>query len=763
MTSDGDIGPQPEKKPEAGQQAKPAKPAEADKPQEAKAKEAGPGRKGRRPEPDEAVTPEREKARSEEQLAALSQQLAAGVNATYLNATFLSGPVDASRAIFGSAGSRPEDATGVRTRTGRITDEEMTTACEHFAKPPKFLEAAQALGHDRVVVLSGPSGLGKRTAAIRLLLDAGAEALEVISPTLTLEELPKHDLTAGHGYLVEDWQQALRTEGTGDYNWRVLRDHVSDSTALLVITTSASKARQCVTHCPWEAPPAADVLAVYLSDGDNGTPDDLIRQITEKIPPGYPEAFGIGSVAAIGRKLASSGNSPETLEQILRDLSSDPERYVSEWLSAEERTDEEIQRVTALCFAASHSERIYELMHMRLEETLKDRKLVKGKTDGGLGRSRTRRSMGIIERKAGVVQFQGEAEWQQYQHHRHAVQELWRCYDMNFWLAVHEWLAELIEDTTLDEVHVSVAVGLTMLAYTALEEVEHSYLHLWATGERGWPGQRTAVYVLSLMSRDNDLSPVALRIATDWVNSGDSASQWTAAAALSGELGAAYPDTAAARLWHLIGQGADVPTKAVIALASLFATLVKKEDGQEAHQVLELLRNRLERARVGRRSGQDRDGAAENPVPSTPPVGWREHRKNEERALLSIVEVLSIRDPLTKQPSMTSFLHARPERLELVAQLWAVVIENHLYRKRALTALLDVVRGFEYVSGDPEEAARNLGDALTKKVPEKAHRKLSADFTNLVARVTRPGIDNAATVTALLKALEHLLPERRAE
>ena len=295
MTSADDIGPQPEEKPQAGQQAKPAKPAEADKPKEAKpkeGKEAGPSRKGRRPEPDEAVTPEREKARSEEQLAGLSQQLAAGVNATYLNATFLSGPVDASRAIFGSAGSRPEDATGVRTRTGRITDEEMTTACEHFAMPPKFREAAQALVHDGIVVLSGPSGLGKRTAAIRLLLDAGAEALEVISPTLTLEELSKHELTSGHGYLVEDWQQALRTDGTGDYNWRVLRDHVSDSSALLVITTAASKARQCVTHCPWEAAAAADVLAVYLSDGDTGTADDLIRQITEKIPPGYPEAFG---------------------------------------------------------------------------------------------------------------------------------------------------------------------------------------------------------------------------------------------------------------------------------------------------------------------------------------------------------------------------------------------------------------------------------------------------------------------------------------
>ena len=762
MTSSGNVGPQPEEKPEAGKSAKPGDDSKSEE-----NKEAGPGRKGHQPGPDAAGTQEREMAGSVEQLAGLIQNLAAGMSGTYVHANIINGPTNASHAIFGSAETRPRDETGTRTRTGRITDDEITTACEHFAEPPKFPEAAGALKRDRIVVLSGPSGFGKRTAAIRLLTDAGAEALEVISPALTLQELSKHELTPGHGYLVEDWQQALRPDGTGDYNWRILRDHVNDvegSPAHLVITTTASKASLCVTHCPWEAPAASEVLAVHLSDSDSGTANDLIRQVTEQIPPGYPGAFGIGSVAAIGRRLAASGNPAETVQEILHDLSSDPERYVREWLSAEERTDEELQRVTALCFAAAQSERIYEVMHMRLETTLRNRKLAKAKTEDGLGGARTRKSMGIIERKAGVVRFQGEAESQQYLHHRHAVQELWGSYDMNFWLAVREWLAELIEDTTLDDVHVSVAVGLTMLAFTALDEVEHSYLHLWASGERGWPGQRAAVYVLWLMSRDDSLSPVALRIATDWVNSGDSALQWTAAAALSGELGAAYPATAAARLWHLVGQWRDVPTKAVIALANLFATLAKKDGGKEAHHVLELLRDRLERARAGRKSNQSREGSAEQSAPDKPPTSWQEHRENEDRAMLCIIKVLAVRDPLTKQPSITSFLHhAQPEHLELVAGLWAAVIQNRMYRKRALTALLDAVRGFEYVSADPEESARSLGDALTKAVPESEHRMLSTDFMNLVARAKRPGVDTAATVAALLNAFEHLLPERRAE
>jgi hypothetical protein len=303
-----------------------------------------------------------------------------------------------------------------------------------------------------------------------------------------------------------------------------------------------------------------------------------------------------------------------------------------------------------------------------------------------------------------------------------------------------------------------------MLAFAALDEVEKSYLHPWATGERAWAGQRTAVYVLWLMSRDDSLSPVALRITTDWVNTGDPACQWTAAAALSGELGAAYPAEAAARLWHLVGQWRDVPTKAVMALANLFATLAKEQDGKEAHQVLELLRDRLARA-SSPSPDEDKPGGATPLMSSTPLASWKENRKNRERAMLCIVEVLAVRDPLAKQPSIASFLHDQPEHLDLVAELWAVVLRNRMYRKRALVALLEAVRSFEYVGYDhPEAAARSLGDALTAAMPdEREQRLLTADFTNIVARVTRPGRDTAATVKALLNAFEHLIPERKAE
>jgi hypothetical protein len=328
---------------------------------------------------------------------------------------------------------------------------------------------------------------------------------------------------------------------------------------------------------------------------------------------------------------------------------------------------------------------------------------------------------------------------------------------MNFWFAVRDWLHELIGDATMPNVQVAVAVGLTMLAFTALEEVESSYLHPWASGEQAWPGQCTAVYVLSLMSRDDSLSPVALRIASNWVNSGNRACQWTAAAALSGELGSAYPATATARLWHLVGQWRDVPTKSVLALANLFATLTRERKGQEAFHVLELLRDRM--ARAGDRSGQDE---TERAVPS---VSWREDKKNTERAMLCVVAVLAVRDPLTKQPSITSFLDAWPEHQGLVAELWTVVLRNRPLRKQALVALLNAGQGFEFISTDPEAAARSLGDALTAALSDDAeHRQLGSDFKNIIARSQRPKGDTKATVRALLKAFERLrTPERTVE
>jgi hypothetical protein len=682
------------------------------------------------------------------------------------NANIFNGPVNGSHATFGTSSGPGGEDGGRRARTGRLTEQETSALCEHFAEPPLFRAAAEALDRDRVVVLGGTGGLGKRTSAVRLLLAAGAAPLEVVSPTLSLEELSKHDFEADHGYLVEDWQLAPRADHASDFSWRVLRDHVSDAKAHLVMTAESGHSGRSVARFAWQAPSAAQVLAVHTAGGDAGSAAGRIVEMAEKVP----DTYGVGDIAVLGQRLAE-GENPAN---ILAELSHDPGRHVREWLAAEERTDDEIQQVVTLCFAAGQSQRIFEAMLSRLGSALRDMHLLPdpeedkhdkddADEDGrdrsarrarGLSAARTRRRPNdLLERKEGRVHFRGKDPNYQYMSHRHALQELWGEYDMSFWVAVRGWLTELIGDTAILDVQVSVAVGLTVLAFAALDEVEDSYLHSWAAGEQTWSGQCTAAYVLWLMSREGTLAPIALRIATDWANSGDPVRQWTAAAALSGELGVVYPAEAAARLWHLVGQWKDVPTKAVIAMAGLFATLAGEAEGQEAHHVLELLRERLDRA--SHRNGEDRG------EPGQPPVSWRDDRRNRERALHCIVEVLAARDPRTKQPSITSLLNARPEHLDLVTGLWATVLRYRPHRKRALVALLDAVRGLEYVSDDPQAAARALGDALTKALPPDEHEPLNRDFTNILARSKQPETDTAATVQALLDALKHLEPTER--
>jgi hypothetical protein len=680
-------------------------------------------------------------------------------NFVSFNANIFNAAVNGSGATFGTSGGPGREDSGRRARTGRLTQEETSALCEQFAEPPLFQAATEALDRNRVVVLSGAGGLGKRTSSIHLLLNAGATPLEVVSPALTLEALSKHEFEAGHGYLAEDWQPPAGADAN-DYSWRVLRDHVSDAKAHLVITTGTGKGGQPVERFAWQAPSAAQVLAACTAGTDAA---GRISEIAEKVP----DTCGVGDLAVIGKRLAA-GEDPA---KILEDLAHDPGRPVREWLSAEVRTDDELQAIVTLSFAAGQNQRIFEAMLFCLGSTLRDMGLLpeledekndadegdrerRAQPSRGLSSSRTRRHPnGLMERNDGRVQFRGKDANHQYLVHRHVLQELWAEYDMTFWMAVRGWLTELIGDTAIHDVQVSVALGLTVLSFAALDEVEDSYLHSWAAGEQTWSGQCTAVYVLWLMSQDDTLAPTALRIATGWGESGDPARQWTAAAALSGELGVVYPAEAASRLWHLVGQWKDVPTRAVVAMASLFTTLVRESDGREAYLVLELLRERLDRA--SHRNGED------NSAPGQPPVSWRDDRKNRDRARLCIVEVLAIRDPKTKQPSITSLLNTRPEHLDLVAGLWAAVLCCRPYRSRALTALLNAVRGFEQVSDDPQTAARALGDALTEALPAAEHQPLNGDFTNILARSKRPETDTTATVQALLDALKHLKPTER--
>ena len=676
--------------------------------------------------------------------------------------------------IGSSAGWQTPGALPRKARSGVISDEEFSELDGYFVHPPEFWAAAESLERDHIVVLAGPGGIGKRSSALRLLREVGATRLEVLAPTSTLGYLTDHDFDEGHGYLVEDWQDAASEDAARDFAWRVLSNQLKDAKAHLVLTAATARVVRSVTRFVWQPPPAEQTLAAYAV----GVAPETVARVAGELPG--TGSYPVGSIASTGRRLADGVDEAVLIEE----LSGAPEQFTSQWLSAPERTEGDFQEVITLCFAVGQSRRIYEVMLGRLEGSLQADGLLPEPEDNHIQKERDRdypiredsiprpsrllkarhggrREEGLLAREViteggirwELVRFRDEAS------HERAIEDLWHDFDMTLWGSVRAWLHELIGDTDgimrRDAgIRLSVAHGLALLAPVALAEVEECYLHPWSTGEQGWPGQLSAIYVLWWMVQDDSLAPIALRIATTWANSGDTAAQWTAAAALSGQLGGLYPVEAARRLWHLVGQGKDVPTKPLVALATLFATLVRQEEGQDAHLVLELLRDRLASAGTLAATGVT---AADGP-PGRRPDSWRDDRRNRERARLAILQVLSVGDPGGRQPSISSYVTARPEHLPLVAELWAEVLRNRPYRLRAIVALLEAVKGFKYVCDDPEVAARTLGNALSEALPAVERGRLSVEFGNVHKFSKRSEGETAVIVRALLSAIEQLKP-----
>jgi hypothetical protein len=118
------------------------------------------------------------------------------------------------------------DTPATRTRaTGRVTARDLADALHHFVRPEPFGKAFSTLEEARAVVLHGPPGQGKRTAALALLRTLTSEPLILLSPQLTMAELRGRTFDKGLGYAVIDHVAA--PDADGDFSWRVLSDRLT--------------------------------------------------------------------------------------------------------------------------------------------------------------------------------------------------------------------------------------------------------------------------------------------------------------------------------------------------------------------------------------------------------------------------------------------------------------------------------------------------------------------------------------------------------
>ncbi|MFD4642713.1 hypothetical protein ACFWN2_35760 [Lentzea sp. NPDC058436] len=625
---------------------------------------------------------------------------------------------DIVHAANGTFGSTESGGRGRRLGpdTGKLDLLEIRRELEHYVAPPCQARAEAALANDQVVVISGPRGSGKRAAALSMLLARTEGPLFALSPVITPKELAARTYEPRHGYVVID-QVDTAKEADTDFAWTAAREAVREAGAFLVITrtASAADASGAVKHVFWERVRVETVLRAHL-----GEDADVVKELVTVLPDDCP----MDDLADVAARVAAG----EPVQEALRHLDIMAAQSAREWFD-QPRTRKEIVEIAALAFGTGMTEREFESRLAALETQLEkqlplpEQEPVEGGTEPVLDQSRARRlgndSLMKTERLIREQTAIRVLTFKDAGCRVRVLAELSKRMPAPFWDAVKVWIHDIVAGGADFEV----ARGLALLATTDAAEVEESYLEPWSRDELSEEGRDTAAIVLWLMCFDEDTAPVALRIVRGWTIFSSRSQRLTAAIALSGELAAKFPIEAVRRVWKLLERSPDSESEAYVrAFAVLFATLVH-EPGHGA-VALGLLVRVLDDFEV------------------RPP-----QLRSRELVTKVILAVLAVRGGPRYRLAIQDFIHNRPDRLDLVARLWAAVLVSRPHRREAVHALL---RAVDLLS--PEEA-KALGVALANAVPATELVPLRESLD--VVRQRQKYSDQGALIDVLLETLQN--------
>ncbi|MDI9832223.1 hypothetical protein [Streptomyces sp. KAU_LT] len=677
----------------------PEGPERPERPDDTSARDAGDGTG------DTVARTKEEEAAAEKQRAATASQ----VHHNNVNQYFL-GALNSSEMHFGIGAA--DSAHARRRAVGRLDAGEADAVLASYVEPDCFDDAVTALRRDGVVALVGPSGTGKRAAAVALVATvAGGSDYVVLSPGRSLEELAngRVEFTEGVGYVLLDRMREGST-ATADFDWRRVRDTVREHGAHLVVTTVhevQGRAPDAVRHVPWRAPDPAAVLRVRLVRA-RCAPETVERAV-DLMPAGCRTAEVVAAAERIG-----AGAEPDV---VWKEYGSNAAAPVREWFAAE-RTPQEWAEVTTLAFVTGAGFRDVETCQQRLERHVahafaeptdeEAAEAARRAADRRLSLARNtlvtveERENGALTRTALVFAHQQYRAW--------VLRELWTMRSTAYWDGVRDWLTGLLRDGRADlEMQLSIAQGLALLTPSAFEEVVQNYLHPWASGVAGPAGQSTATLVLHCMCLDESLAAVALGVARDWARSPDPLVRSTAAAAFSGQLGVRFPTDAVHTLLRLTGRGGG----AAFALAGLVAVLA--ECRQDTGAVFRPLAYRL-RAQRDLLAGRAKEGVLD-----------------------AALTVLRARDARTGRPVCADVLVHSPGQTEKVGELWAGVLGNLPRWRRAVDGLYATVAALPSACDDPDPVAVRLGRAVGTTLRPDERPALTAGLEAAVRRAERTG------------------------
>jgi hypothetical protein len=139
-----------------------------------------------------------------------------------------------------------------RVQTAEISEHEISAVLGRYTSSGHFQKASRILREQRVLILSGAVGSGKKTTAIALLRQMTSSPLTSLPFSATPDDLITYEYRPG-GYALMDGQNALLITGTPFSYWRALRERLSIADAYLVITLTDQGGT--IPYLRWEPPP----------------------------------------------------------------------------------------------------------------------------------------------------------------------------------------------------------------------------------------------------------------------------------------------------------------------------------------------------------------------------------------------------------------------------------------------------------------------------------------------------------------------------
>lgn len=670
---------------------------------------------------DAPVPPEKERSEADDS-DAVDEELARGnlvINKFY-------GGVDARKALFGV-----ERATSARRVTGRIDHAVVAAELHCFVQPPGFGRARRALSDEHLVVLRGPESSGKRTTALALLHDVVASdaRLTSLSPARSFEDLAEEYFRRGGGYLVQDFIGDGQAAALQRFHVDNLRHKLRAAGAYLVITVHelAEAARSSLAGMIMEvgSPDLGKLLTRLLDHRE--LPDGIdVPQLEERVTAMRRPIDVVNLIEDLTAGTAAALNSADNAERT----------QVRSWFDAKPEPHD-VLRMTALAFSYGLPERVFERLTARLTALAEEMATGPNATAEPVPLMLPQRrvdpvtSAAFVERQEPVrLDDDRRLVFCSDRHRRWVIAELNDRYGWELWAPIREWLNELAAEPDL-EIRLQVALGVALLATSALPEVKASFLDSWANGlvmER-----HTAAYVLTWMCNGEDLAPVALATAIRWSAGAGERRAATAAVALGGELGIRYQGDALRWLWHLSARSELIRKIACRSIAALFAASI--EDPTSATTVLRFIQRELNR------DGQSRPGF-----------------RRSRLALDTVLAVLDTRRADLAEPVAAVVLRRQSDNVPVLGTLWAEALRSASHRKLAIDALRDTLLALDPTNPTNAADAGRLGDAIWSSLSERESAALKPYLVHGLA--TDPNTDSPSRpiVVALLAAFTHTPP-----